>query len=344
MPQPTDLAHLFDVIEQAPQGATLDPLEAVFADIEAAAAAALAAGKTADVGTDLLLALAEAGGVALVADVLAAGHAPAVLAALTLANPKDKRVKPRLGAGIITGHRVVWLLASGWSAVGQANRREASPTEKSLRHRLAASNLARGLARLEPTFTTYGLIVAVQQDVELREALKGWVQDVKPRGVGQDDPGAGGVYNGIFPDLLVVENWDPARLGQRAVHWPSVGGVAATAGSGEPSGTILRGDGADHIVAVEVELSGKANVLLSAKVANHDTAMRLGWWNAVVWITDDRNTLTRLSRAGIGDRTTHPGHYLMGTDACGLGPVPPDIILPAGLAPWWATIWGRAGL
>jgi hypothetical protein len=73
---------------------------------------------------------------------------------------------------------------------------------------------------------------------------------------------------------------------------------------------------------------------VQSKVRQHDVAMRLGWWQAVVWITDDRDTLTRLLRAGVG---THPGHYLLSAAAVGIGGDPAVLAqVERAPMPWWS--------
>lgn len=336
MTQPDNLDTLFDANPDTSTGGVADPLEALFTVIEAEEAEARTTGAALvrEAGADLLEALAEAGGTALVEDLLAAGHSPAAVAALATQG-SDKRVKPRVALGSIGGHRVVWLRSAGWQSVGQVNRREAGPTTKSLRHRLAAPNLAKSLARLETSPEGRGLLIEGQQDIELRETVRVAVQGLKGGGRGQDDPEAGALAAGVFPDLLVVENWSPARVGDRERYWPTVGGYRPVGGSGG----VQRDREPDHIVAVEIELSGKSNLMMSAKIRHHDGAMRLGWWHAVVWITDDQRTTTRLAHAGVDDRVAHPGHYVMSTAACALGPISPDLGLPAHLEPWWVKGW-----
>jgi hypothetical protein len=91
-------------------------------------------------------------------------------------------------------------------------------------------------------------------------------------------------------------------------------------------------------VAIEIELSGKSAPLVEAKLRQHDTAMQLGWWQAVVWITDDLSTLTRLLRSGLGQSRVHPGHYFLPGGAVGIGGYPAvPIGAPVPATPWWAA-------
>jgi hypothetical protein len=295
----------------------------------------------ADASTDVLTLVAEGGdGVMLLADVLAAGHSRALVAAL-LTQGSDKRIRARLAIGIVAGVEVVWLRTSGWQAVGQPNRRETPPTQSSLRHRLSAHNFERTmLAGVEPVGRERGVLLSVVRGAPLREYITQRTGDawtiIKTAGSAELLNAASGVLGGVYPDALVAESW-PASLvvdkdQTRAKTWPKTGDPAA----------LSERQGPDWASAIEIELSGKAAPLVSAKVRQHDTAMLLGWWQAVVWITDDTDTLTRLVRAGVGG-ADHPGHYLLPGSAVGIGGSPTvPVGMPLPPVPWWhATLMGR---
>lgn len=301
-----------------------DPLNDLYEPLERAAAT----GAHRDVASDVLDYIAEAGGVVFAADLLAAGHPPAVVAALAQSGP-DKRVRPRLALGVVAGHRLCWLRSSGWQAVGQPNRRECPPTERSLAHRLAAPNFERTIiTHVVPPARASSVLVSVLRDKPLRdyvEERKGDAWAVVKAAGADAATAAGRVLGGVYPDVLVVENWPSDLYATRSGTWPSVGG---------DQGVV--DDASDLLVAIEVELSGKATPVLAAKVAQHDTAMALGWWHAVCWVSDDADTLTRLQRAGI-TRPEHPGHYALLSSTCHLGPVVSGLALPTGArVPWWA--------
>jgi hypothetical protein len=333
-----------------------DALEALLT--AARKAAAPAAGKSAgDAPLDALQLVADVGdGVMLLADLLAAGHSRAVVAAL-LKQGSDKRLRPRLALGVVGGHEVVWLRTAGWSILNYPNRREAAPTVRSLRHRLSGHNFEHAIEqRVAPIARQNDVLLEMVRGVPLRDYCKSRVGDawttIKTEGPEQTRD-AGTVTGGVFPDVLVVENWPrkhilrakpqglvAATRSEREQLWPSVGGI--------------RTDDADLAVAVEIELSGKAAPLLSAKVRQHDTAMRMGWWQVVVWVTDSTDVLTRLLRAGIGDPSQHPGHYVMGGSALGFGSDPeqplrqffpgtetldPATVVPP--PPWWLPHLGK---
>lgn len=297
-----------------------DPLSDLYEPLERAAVS----GAPQDVASDVLEHIAQAGGVVFTADLLAAGHPPAVVAALSQPG-EDKRVRPRLALGVVAGHRLCWLRSSGWQAMGQPNRRECPPTERSLRHRLAAPNFERAIsAHVTTAARTSSVLVSVLRDKQLRdyvEERKGDAWTVVKVAGSDAATAAGRVLGGVYPDVLVVENWPIDLHESRSSTWPSVGGDQAAS---------------DLLVAIEIELSGKATPVLASKVAQHDTAMALGWWHAVCWVSDDADTLTRLQRAGI-TRPEHPGHYALLSSDCHLGPQVPGLTLPTGTrVPWWA--------
>jgi hypothetical protein len=280
-----------------------------------------------------LLELVAAGdGLALVEDLLQAGVTPAVLAA-ALAQPEgDKRVRPRLRGGLLAGHRVCWLTSAGHAAVGQPNRRESPPSQSTLRHRLAPSNVERHLiTHLAPIARQRGqVLLDVVRGKPLRDLVeerRGDAWSSVRHGNLADQAEASSLLGGVFPDLLVVEDWPEAMSETRRHVWPHHG---------------LRADRASvfespFAVAVEVELQGKAHPLLLHKRKQHTRAMDIGgWWSAVLWIVDDRDVLTRLQRAGLGDTRNAPGHYVARACDFGIGGGH-DLDLSDLSQPWWIT-------
>ncbi len=307
-----------------------DALDALLATAKAASTAP--DGKpSGDAALDVLTTVAEVGdGVLMLSDLLAARHSRAVIAAL-LTQGADKRVRPRLALGLVAGHEVVWLRSAGWQSVGQQNRREAAPTARSLRHRLSGHNLESALENaVAPVARRRDVLFDVVRGVTLREYIdqrKGdaWVAIRTEGAEGAKD--AGTLTGGVYPDALVAECWPTDLFGERLGAWPSTGDPTSRT---DPQP-------AEFAVAVEIELSGKAAPLVAAKIRQHDTAMRLGWWQAVVWVTDDTDTLKRLIRAGLGHVADHPGHYVLGGSAIGLDdPAAPPIGVAAPRPPWWA--------
>jgi hypothetical protein len=312
------------------------PLDRLFAPHEEAEAASGSA--TADDRvSDLLRAVADAEGCALVTDLTAAGYEDAVIAAACTPPPDDKRKAAGLALGIVGRQRMVWLRSSGWAAVGQANRRENKPTATQLRHRLAPVNFQRRMdARFVPVARRDDVLVRFARGVELRQyvdPLKGQAWSLIRAGDVVSQANAGQVLEGVYPDALVYENWPEVKFQQRTEDWPSTGDTKFRAGP----------EDATWVVAVEIELSGKNDPALDRKLNRHDIAMQLGWWQAVVWITDCPDVLTRLRRAGLGrtdglnEIERRPGHYLLLADAAGVTGKLPGAVVPRGVkVPWWS--------
>jgi hypothetical protein len=321
-----------------------DALTALLATASAEAAAAASGAPVRDAGTACLAFIAEIGdGVMLLADVLAAGHSRAVVAALLAASATDKRVRPRLGLAEIHGSAVVWLKTGAWSLLGFPNRKEAPPTASSFRHRLAGHNFETALrAACEADMYLGRVMLDVLRGADLRTYVGTRIGDVwGPIRYGGPEAAqeAGRLMGGVYPDVLVIENWPTASAkveefpvpgqpttyrSQRLLSWPTNGG------------TKPRED-AEFRIACELELHSKHDPVQSAKIAAHDTAMTLGWWDAVCWVTDSDRVREKLLRSGLADRIAHPGHYLMGGSTVGLGadPAPIPLGTPAPPAPWW---------
>jgi hypothetical protein len=338
----TSQTHPFD--PKNPSAGEGDALTALLGAAAAEAAAAASGKPGRDAGTTCLAYIAETGdGVMLLSDVLAAGHSRAVVAALLTQSPGDARVKPRLGIAEIVGQPVVWLKTGSWSLLGFPNRKEAAPTASSVRHRLAGHNFETALrAACETPMHKHRIMLDVLRGADLRayvETRKGDVWGPIRYGGPEESRAAGALMGGVYPDVLVIENWPTAMAktvevvapgqpttyhSQRLTMWPTNGG------------TKPRED-AEFRVACELELHSKHDPVQSAKIAAHDTAMALGWWDSVCWITDSDRVREKLLRSGLADKGAHPGHYLMGGSMVGLGadpaPVSPGTLVPD--APWW---------
>ncbi len=315
------------------------PLDQLFAPLEAAAATGIITAD--DRVSDLLHDVSDTEGCALVTDLTAAGYDDAVIAAALTPPPGgDKRKAASLAFGLVGGHRMVWLRSSGWAAVGQTNRRENKPSGSQLRHRLAPVNFQRRMQdRVVGSVLAYGVYVDITYGVELRNyvtPLKGDAWSIIKGSDPQAAKEAGRVQEGVYPDVLVYENWPAEQFKQRTVMWPHTGDEYYRDGV-QP---------ATWVVAVEIELSGKNDNALDRKMDRHDIAMKLGWWQAVVWITDDERVLTRLRRAGLGVsygqtpdvRWRRPGHYLLEADDAGVASGTTITPPPMGvMQPWWTA-------
>lgn len=303
-------------------------LDAYFTQVERA----VAADPAQDLAQELLEQVAATDGLALVDDLLDAGVDPAVLAAALAPGDSDRRRRPRLRGGLLAGVRVCWLTSAGYAAVQMPNRREAPPSASTARHRLAPTNLERFLRqRVEPVARERGhVLLDVLRGKPLRELVeerKGDAWSAVRHGNLSDQAEASSLLGGVFPDVLIVEDWPLDLSGVRQQVWPTTGARADVAGVFESS----------FAVACEIELHGKAHPLLLHKRRQHTRAMQIGgWWQATLWIVDSNDVLTRLRRAGVGDLREAPGHYVARASDVGLtGGEELDL---DGLAqPWWVT-------
>jgi hypothetical protein len=321
-----------------------DALTALLLTAAAEAAAAVKGTPGRDAGTRCLAYIAETGdGVMLLDDVLKAGHSRAVVAALLRQPNSDKRRQPALGLAEINDTATVWLKTGSWSLLGFPNRKEAAPTASSIRHRLAGHNFETALrAACEGPMYEHRIMLDVLRGADLRAYVASRIGDAwGPIRYGgpEESKEASKLLGGVYPDALVVENWPTAMakvaeqvvpggpttyVSQRLKSWPTNGG------------TKPRED-AELRIAVELELHSKHDPVQSAKIAAHDCAMALGWWDSVCWITDSDRVREKLLRSGLADRHAHPGHYLMGGSTVGLGadPAPVSLGTPLPSSPWW---------
>lgn len=275
---------------------------------------------------DLVVDVAASGGIALLDDLLNAGHSRAVIAAALQPESADKRARPLLRGCIANGLEVVWCTTLGWSRAGQSNRREAPVGTRTALHRTAPAVLDRWVRTKAATVASRGIMLAVDRGSGLRVLAEEMTQRaallVRQSGsIGED---ATILLTRPVPDALLVENWplDSAALTWRDTHvYPHFG---------SPSHP-----GAEIAVAVEVQLSDAATAVISQKVRAHDVAMRLGGvWQATLWVVDDIDVVTRLQRAGVGEVAAHPGHYLVEARDVGISTHP-----PLGVTTWkWPTV------
>ncbi len=268
---------------------------------------------------ELVAELADAhDGCALVADLV--GRWPeAVLLAGLQGDPTDKRRRGPLRAGLVGGHRMVWLSSAGWQQAGHTNRREHAPAASQLRHRYAGRNVARWIEARGAEVAERGVLLTTLDGHALREFVKEQTSSawgaVRTGGSMADE--AGRLLGGCYPDLLVIESWPTELARLRAELYPVlVGAEQADAGPGWEH---------EVRIAVEVELSAKTD--LSGKVRTLDAAMALGWWHACVWVTDDPAVAARLRRSLTTPGGLRRGHYTahttdVGVDATGDRVVP----------------------
>ena len=264
---------------------------------------------------DLIADVAAAGGVALLDELIAMGHTRAVIALAIEPEAEDKRTRPWLRCAVLGGSAVVWPTTKAWSQAGQPNRREAPPGSRTVRHRTAPSRFAHWVDQIRPIAEEKGILLTVDRGAGIRAVSEEMTQRawalVRQGGSAAND--AGILLTKPIPDALLVESWpdDPSVLAARASNvYPHFGCEAPA--------------GAEIAVAVEFQFADCGSLLLSQRARAHDVAMRLGGaWQAVLWVVDSPEVMTRLGRAGILDNTRHPGHYVVEARTVGLGDHPP---------------------
>lgn len=250
---------------------------------------------------DLVADIATDGGVALLADLLSGGHDRGVIAAALQPVTSDKRAKPLLRGSVVSGIELVWLTTLGWSRAGYSNKRESPVGSRTARHRTSPALFDRWIRDRASNAEASGVLVSVDRGRGLRlvseeMTQRAWALIRQGGATGQE---AGLLLTRPVPDAILVEDWHPDSLLWREEH------VYPHLGSAESPSTEIA-------VAIEVQLSDTASVVMNQKVRAHDAAMRYGGgWHAVLWIVDSRDVVTRLKRAGIGNPVHKPGHYIV---------------------------------
>lgn len=263
---------------------------------------------------DLVADVAANGGVAVLDDLLAAGHSRAVISAALEPTGDDKRARPLLRGTIANGIEVVWCTTLGWSRAGHSNKREAPVGSRTALHRTAPALFERWLSGRAEIAATRGILLTLDRGRGLRTVVeemtqRAWGLVRQPGSVGQD---AALLLTRPVPDALIIENWpdDP-----NAVAWRDLNVYPHFGSSERPK--------AELAVAIEVQLSDTASTIMSQKVRAHDVAMRIGGgWHATLWVVDSQDVVTRLRRAGIGDELQHPGHYIVQAREVGISTHP----------------------
>ena len=257
---------------------------------------------------DLVSDIATDGGVALLADLISAGHDRGVIACALQPETSDRRAKPLMRASVVNGVELVWLTTLGWSRAGYSNKRESPVGTRTARHRTAPALFDRWIRDRAKKAEESGILVSVDRGRGLRliseeMTQRAWALIRQGGTAGQE---AGLLLTRPVPDALLVEDWHPDSLGWRAENaYPHFGSPEA------PSTEI--------VVAVEVQLSDTASVVMTQKVRAHDGAMRYGGgWNAVLWVVDSRDVVSRLQRTGVGNPVHKPGHYIVEAQQVGL--------------------------
>lgn len=260
---------------------------------------------------DLIADVASSGGVAIIEDLLAAGHSRAVLAAALEPEGADKRTRPWLRCAVVNEVELVWATTKAWSQVGQPNRREAPPGSRTARHRMAPSLLARWVRGANALTQEQGIHLMLDRGPGLRAICEEMTQRAwgYMRQGGPLAQEASLLLTRPVPDALLVESWPDDS---KAMGWRE-GALYSHLGCDERPESELA-------VAVEVQYADSGTALLSQRLRAHDVAMRVGkGWHATLWVVDNQEVLSRLDRAGIFDHRIHPGHYVVDAREVGLG-------------------------
>ena len=277
---------------------------------------------------DLLSDVAADGGVALLTDLLAAGHDRGVIAAALHPETDDKRAKPLLKGSVVNGIELVWCTTLGWSRAGFSNKRESPVGSRTARHRTAPALFDRWICDKARKASEVGVILNLDRGRGMRMVSeemtqKAWALIRQGGTAGQE---AGILLTRPIPDALLVEDWHPDSLKWRSENvYPHVGSPEV------PQSEI--------VTAIEVQLSDTAAIVMSQKVRAHDVAMRHGGgWHAVLWIVDSKDVLARLNRVGVGNPIEKPGHYIVEARNVGLHSHEP---LGVGTWKWTDIAWDQ---
>lgn len=260
--------------------------------------------------------LTQSEGAAPLAALKAEGYPDQAIAAAAQADPKDRRLKPRIRVGIVSGEPVAWLTTTGWQSAGHPSRRERRPSHESMAHAAAPAALGRWLtATLKPW-------PYLRVDVVGGPALREWSDQVKALAWAQiqartsgDTSNVGSLTGGMYPDALLVERWpDPETY--------------TSAWGADPQ---TPDDVAEQTLGLEIEDTRKSAGLLRSKVDRWDGAISLGAAYGVVWIVRSADVRANLVALGVGDLRRRPRQFLVAGSTCGLGG---ELLAPHG-PEWW---------
>lgn len=308
-------------------------LEDIFAKIEQDEANT---GKNGSGALDVIQCIADNDGLMVVSELVREGHTDSAIAAALLPPGNDGRSKPRAKAGVIDGQRLLWLTSSGWSSVGQGNRRESPPSSSRVQHRLAIPRFASWIEyEVSPKTSPLGLFWNVALGSKSRELIETYKQTAWSMARMNSNAEAISTHSqllgGVYPDAIVVTSLPETitlpnnevmnRKDFRRTYHPKSFTDHDFDSMGRP----------ETISAIEVELSAKSTPALDAKVRQHDAALNAGWWNEVVWIVDDEEVATRLRRSGVGAKE---GHCIVDAADVGITKTP----VPSVKTDWWPAI------
>lgn len=292
--------------------------------------------------------VAEAGGLAGVDDLVAAGT-PAALIAAALTKPKDKRRAAPLLAISVAGQRLVKPSAAGWEIAGFPNKRTGGSTlsEARLRHALAPGQFCRWAntvaerINVDEATLRHSATNAPEAMTELADRLIERSWEVIQRQMTHGGRTFTKPEQAPRPDVLVMEEW-----GHASTHRPTQESVWGRLRRAHERETLAQTEGKPTVlrVGIEIEVSAKATPDLAAKIERLDAALDLGGLDAVVWVVDDGKIAQRLARFGVGAHQPDKGvrHYFAAASRCGIDS---DglVAIPQGRALWWAAQVAPAG-
>lgn len=267
-------------------------------------------GKSGSGALEVIEAISERDGLALVDELLAEGHTRSAIAMALQPPSEDRRAKPRVKAGVVDGEKLLWLTSSGWATVGNSNRRETPPTSSRVQHRLSIPRFAAWLQhKVEPQTKEVGIYWDVAIGSRARELVERHKQTAWSLNRLQTNSESiemnSQLLGGVYPDLIVVSSLPESiqlpdgrilsRLEFRNLFHPHSADLHDLDTKNSP----------ETISAIEVELSVKSTPALDSKVRQHDAALAAHWWHEVIWVVDDAEIITRLKRSGVGTRAGH---------------------------------------
>ena len=272
--------------------------------------------------------VASFGGGCEIVELKRAGATEAAIAEACQSGTKDKRTKPRLKLGIDGENRpIVWLTTTGWQSAGHPNRREKPPSSETLRHARIPRMIAGWWAHKTEKYGNSVPELTIRTEPEIikefsEEAVSmAWSRIQGPL---KDPSGIfGPLTGGVQPDALMIERWQ--RVKNPAEDYAAVWG--------ENPETVDKDDLAETWVALEAEISEKANQPLRHKVKKWNGCIELGLVKAVVWVVDNPKVADNLRNLGVGDKGRAPGQYIVPSVDVNLGGqlfAVPDSCL------WWA--------
>lgn len=263
--------------------------------------------------------LAEGEGFQSLEALLADGVPREVIADL-VAEPADKRARPKGRLGIVGGDPWVWLTSTGWQAAGRASGRERQPDFQSAHHYSAGPKTAEWFALRSAALDASGVRVRIASGAVVRR----FSEEVKSRAwaalkTHSDGEGHVGLLTGgLRPDSLLVARFPNTPQGRD---------LYARCWGTQPTEDDL----AESVALLEFEFSRKGEPVRSKVAALGEAVSTLRAAQAVVFVCDQRSVADDLRALGLDDAARQPHMWLVPATALGL---PGEDIGPI-RRPWW---------